>query len=292
MNPFITFTPRNNIQCCIRLAQDFDKNPVVTVQPQPRRRVDRARFKIPTKWDGQKWQQGGEACASRQMWQIRQKRYPRIVLSRKNMAFLIREETTGTPDTMKLADLDIPSYEEIAALRDETARRLLIDKGLLHHNRHDLSFKCWSCQAPMDKAGKGYRCSAGRTCKSRPRIEDPLLAFTPFAGYKRRCERPNYVTFVRSAYAFGLRMAPDQAVHMTRTKDTSLVAQTKRIEQLVPEASHRFSLQWVLARGDAQVPNGSGRGWLGQIWERLWMWKTNTFWQDAGPQRASKQTME
>ena len=74
--------------------------------------------------------------------------------------------TTGTPDTMKLADLDIPSYEEIAALRDETARRLLIDKGLLHHNRHDLSFKCWSCQAPMDKAGKGYRCSAGRTCKS------------------------------------------------------------------------------------------------------------------------------
>ena len=148
--------------------------------------------------------------------------------------------TTGTPDTMKLADLDIPSYEEIAALRDETARRLLIDKGLLHHNRHDLSFKCWSCQAPMDKAGKGYRCSAGRTCKSRPRIEDPLLAFTPFAGYKRRCERPNYVTFVRSAYAFGLRMAPDQAVHMTRTKDTSLVAQTKRIEHLYQK--HRIAL--------------------------------------------------
>ena len=148
--------------------------------------------------------------------------------------------TTGTPDTMKLADLDIPSYEEIAALRDETARRLLIDKGLLHHNRHDLSFKCWSCQAPMDKAGKGYRCSAGRTCKSRPRIEDPLLAFTPFAGYKHRCERPNYVTFVRSAYAFGLRMAPDQAVHMTRTKDTSLVAQTKRIEHLYQK--HRIAL--------------------------------------------------
>lgn len=48
------------------------------------------------------------------------------------------------------------------------------------------------------------------------------------------------MTFVRSAYAFGLRMAPDQAVHMTRTKDTSLVAQTKRIEHLYQK--HRIAL--------------------------------------------------
>ena len=48
------------------------------------------------------------------------------------------------------------------------------------------------------------------------------------------------MTFVRSAYAFGLRMAPDQAVHLTRTKDTSLVAQTKRIEHLYQK--HRIAL--------------------------------------------------
>ena len=48
------------------------------------------------------------------------------------------------------------------------------------------------------------------------------------------------MTFVRSAYAFGLRMAPDQAVHMTRTMDTSVVAQTKRIEHLY--LKHRIAL--------------------------------------------------
>ena len=108
-----------------------------------------------------------------------ERRYLRIVLSRNNMVSPTPEKCADRTDTMKLAALDIPSYEEIAALRDETARGLLIDKGLLHHNRNNVSFKCWSCQAPMVKAGKGYRCSAGSTCKIRARIDNLVLAFTP-----------------------------------------------------------------------------------------------------------------
>ena len=239
MNPFITFTPRNNIQCCIRLAQDFDKNPVVTVQPQPRRRVDRARFKIPTKWDGQKWQQGGEACASRQMWQIRQKGIRESCFQEKTWRFLFGKNYRNT------WHYEV-SWSGHTFIRRDSCFAWWDSKTFAYRQRLATPQPAWLELQVLELSGSNGQSWKRLQMFCRENLQKstqnwrPLLAFTPFAGYKRRCERPNYVTFVRSAYAFGLRMAPDQAVHLTRTKDTSLVAQTKRIEHLYQK--HRIAL--------------------------------------------------
>ena len=291
MNPFITFTPRNNIQCCIRLAQDFDKNPVVTVQPQPRRRVDRARFKIPTKWDGQKWQQGGEACASRQMWQIRQKGIRESCFQEKTWRFLFGKNYRNT------WHYEV-SWSGHTFIRRDSCFAWWDSKTFAYRQRLATPQPAWLELQVLELSGSNGQSWKRLQMFCRENLQKSTQNWRPSSGIHAFCwlqtqVRTSKLRDIRALclclwFAHGSR--PSRAYDPHQGHISGGTNQTHRA--LVPEASHRFSLQWVLARGDAQVPNGSGRGWLGQIWERLWMWKTNTFWQDAGPQRASKQTME
>ena len=141
--------------------------------------------------------------------------------------------TDAMPDSLKLADLDIPPYEHIVNMSEENARRFLIQHGVLSHNRHRLALRCWGCQAEMVKQVKGWRCPSGRQCKVRARIENADLIWTPFATYNKGPglgNKPSYKGFLRSAYTLGLKMSANQAAHVTRTENITHKAQMKRLE--------------------------------------------------------------
>ena len=109
------------------------------------------------------------------------------------------------PDMKKLSQLEIPSFEEILGLQQQTAKKLLIEHGVLPRIKEKKpAFLCWGCGKVMEKNGRGFRCSSGRDCSVRGRIEDPDFVWTPFAGYKRTNFSIDYKAFLRSAYTLGL----------------------------------------------------------------------------------------
>ena len=148
------------------------------------------------------------------------------------------------PDMKKLSQLEIPSFEEILGLQQQTAKKLLIEHGVLPRIKEKKpAFLCWGCGKVMEKNGRGFRCSSGRDCSVRGRIEDPDFVWTPFAGYKRTNFSIDYKAFLRSAYTLGLRIANDQAIHLTREPDTTTGAQRGRVEQWV--VAHRIALAFT-----------------------------------------------
>lgn len=154
--------------------------------------------------------------------------------------------TDSKPDTTLLANLRIPPYEEICRMTEEDARRLLIKHGVLPHCRDRMELRCWGCQAVMVQQTKGWRGPAGRQRKVRARVEDPALVWTPSARYKNSAARgwkPCYRTFLRSAYTLGLRIAADQAAHLTRPAGTTLKAQEKRLGHY--NRWHRIALAYA-----------------------------------------------
>lgn len=154
--------------------------------------------------------------------------------------------TDSKPDTTLLADLDIPPYEEICRMSEEDARRLLIKHGVLPHCRERQEFRCWGCQAIMVKQSKGFRCPSGRQCKVRGRVQNADFVWTPFMLHRRAApfdKKPSYKTFVRSAYCLGLRIAADQAAHLTRSAGTAIKAQAKRLEHY--NRWHRIALAYT-----------------------------------------------
>lgn len=143
-----------------------------------------------------------------------------------------------------LSQLEIPSFEEILALQQQTAKNLLIEHGVLPKwSKKAPTFLCWGCGKVMEKHGVGFRCGSGRDCRIRGRIENPDFVWTPFAGYKHTDNSVDYKAFVRSACTFGLRIANDQAIHLTRERGTTTGAQRGRVEKWV--VTHRIALAFT-----------------------------------------------
>lgn len=154
------------------------------------------------------------------------------------------QNKTKKKANLQLREVDIPAFEIIVGLKQQSARNLLIKHGVLPDiktwKRNPKPMYCWLCSQPMEwKDGVSLRCTAGRAC-SRPLLKTPDYVFTPFFRQQQSGKKDtiDFVSFVRSAWALGCKIQNDAALHLVKKPDA-------RIETARDRVFHEYRLHKI-----------------------------------------------
>eukprot|EP00928_Gymnodinium_smaydae_P092302 TRINITY_DN76152_c0_g1_i1.p1 TRINITY_DN76152_c0_g1~~TRINITY_DN76152_c0_g1_i1.p1 ORF type:complete len:205 (+),score=30.45 TRINITY_DN76152_c0_g1_i1:288-902(+) len=114
-----------------------------------------------------------------------------------------------------LKRLEQPCYDEICRLSQAQSRSYLLKHGVVLPSSEKMTFHCWECGESMQKDGDGHRCKNG-SCKSRPRLHNGNVAFTPLAGNASAGWELDWQMLLRASYGIACKIPLDSAVHMLR----------------------------------------------------------------------------